>query len=62
MNMSRAEVNSQIMKLYPLYLKKFPQGRITELMLARYNVTDMRLMTIEQCMDLLNVIQTSLEG
>jgi len=60
--MSRLEVYGQIMTLYPLYLKKFPQGRIIDLMKARYGVSDMRLMTVEQCRDLLSVIQKSLKG
>ena len=59
--MSRLEVYGQIMTLYPLYLKKFPQGRIMDLMVARYGVSDMRLMTIEECMDLLSVIQKSVK-
>ena len=57
----RLKIYRVIMELYPAYLRKFPQGRLVELMFARYNVTDMRLMTIEECKDLLTVIQKSLE-
>ena len=57
----RLKISRVIMELYPAYLRKFPQGRLVELMRARYGVGDMRLLTIEECKDLLTVIQKSLE-
>ena len=53
---TRQRLYQDIMRLYPAYLAHFPESKMVEIMLGRYNVADVRLMTLEQVADLRDYI------
>ena len=52
----RQRLSDAIMAIYPSYLARFPESRMVEILLGRYGVNDVRLMTLEQVADLLGYI------
>ncbi len=59
---SREQLNRVLMNLYRPYLTKFPETRFVELLQARYNVGETRLMTLEQIEDLVSFMEQQLSS
>jgi hypothetical protein len=50
----------RLMWIYPEYLASFPQSKLIEILYARYDVSEGRLMTCEQLADLYKHFRTVL--
>lgn len=59
---SREKLNQILMNLYRPYLARFPETRFLELLQARYNVPETRLMTLEQIEDLIKFMEQQLSS
>lgn len=51
-----------LMELYPEYVTQFPWTKLNEVLLARYRVWSVNLMTVEMLQDLVNHLQYTLHG
>lgn len=57
----REEANRKIMNLYAPYLKRYPETRFVDLLTARYDVGETRLMTLEQIQNLISYMTERLQ-
>jgi hypothetical protein len=59
---ARERINARLMKLYRPYLSQYPDTSFVNLLFNRYKVGETRLMTIEQCQDLVRFLEERLEA
>lgn len=57
---NRTNLYQRIMELYPIYLTRFPQTQMVEVLYGRYRLSNMSLMSIGQVEDFMNFLEMSL--
>lgn len=57
---TREQLNRMLMSLYRPYLSRFPETRIMDLLQSRYQVSETRMMTLEQIADLVQYMERQL--
>lgn len=59
--LNRSHLNHILMELYPEYLRMFPETKFTRMLQHRYNVCEVRLMTLEQMRDLIRLMKEQMK-
>lgn len=59
--LTREHLNRILMDLYPEYVHMFPEVKFRRMMEHRYNVCEVRLMTLEQMRDLIRFMKEQMK-
>jgi hypothetical protein len=59
---SRDKANAEVLRVYKLFLSRYPQINFETVLTQRYNVTETRLMTVEQLQDFAAFLQAGVNA